>query len=199
MNHPATHKQGEFHHHHTHAASSLHKDGAHILQLEDINYTLFKHENRKPFSSGMQKSKILDNLSLSVHAGEMVALVGASGSGKTILCDLMMGHAKENADITGKIWFSGEESTLKDMKRRRGEDIAFIPQSPASLDPSKKYLYGQKSYYPHELSGGMIRRTLTDEAITKKCKLIVADEPTSGLDSTESHKTLEVKTLVFLL
>ena len=127
MNHPAIHKQGEFHHHHTHAASSLHKCGAHILQLEDINYTLFEYENRKPFSSGMQKSKILDNLSLSVHAGEMVALVGASGSGKTILCDLIMGHTKENADITGKIWFYGEESSLEDMRMRRNSIYSTIP------------------------------------------------------------------------
>ncbi len=79
--------------------------------------------------------EVIHGLSLSVHEGEIVAVVGASGSGKTLLADAVMGLFEPNACVRGRIWFDGEPMDAASLAAERGRGIAFVPQSVASLDP----------------------------------------------------------------
>ena len=73
-----------------------------------------------------------------MHAGEIVAVVGASGSGKTLLADAIMGLYEPNAQVTGRIWFDGELQDAASLARLRGNGLALVPQSVNYLDPLMK-------------------------------------------------------------
>ena len=79
--------------------------------------------------------EVIHSLSLSVHEGEIVAVVGASGSGKTLLADAILGLFEPNALVRGRIWFDGRAMDAAALAAERGRGIAFVPQSVASLDP----------------------------------------------------------------
>ena len=78
---------------------------------------------------------VIKDLTLSVHEGEMLALVGASGSGKTLLADAIMGLFEPNARVTGAMWFEGQRCDAADLARLRGHGISLVPQSVNNLDP----------------------------------------------------------------
>ena len=59
----------------------------------------------------------IDELSIAVHAGEIVAVVGASGSGKTLLADAVLGLFEPNSTVTGRIWFDGERMDAEGLAR----------------------------------------------------------------------------------
>jgi ABC-type glutathione transport system ATPase component len=122
------------HHHHAHAASSQHGGGHHLLQVEDLSIGFTMYEGKR---TGRRFSPIIEGLNISVHNGEMVALVGASGSGKTLLADAIMGLFEPNATVTGTIWFDGVQQSAAGLAALRGKPngIALVPQSITSLDP----------------------------------------------------------------
>ena len=62
-------------------------------------------------------------------------MVGASGSGKTVLANALMGFYEPNARVTGRIWFDGELCDAAHLAELRGAGIALVPQSVANLDP----------------------------------------------------------------
>ena len=70
-----------------------------------------------------------------MHEGEIVAVVGASGSGKTLLADAVLGLFESNALVRGRIWFDGRPMDAAALAAERGRGIALVPQSVASLDP----------------------------------------------------------------
>ena len=78
------------------------------------------------------------DLSLSVHAGEMVAVVGSSGSGKSLLAHAILGILPYNAKVSGIMKFQGELMDEKKISELRGKEIAFVPQSTLYLDPLMK-------------------------------------------------------------
>lgn len=82
-----------------------------------------------------EEIEVLHGLSVSVHPGEIVAVVGASGSGKTLLADAVMGLFEPNSYVSGRIWFEGKLMDATSLAEKRGGDIALVPQSVASLDP----------------------------------------------------------------
>ncbi len=197
------HNDAECHHHHSHAHYSAHAHGHHLLQVEDLSVSFTMYDQRDGrWSSKRRVSRVIDNLSLSVHEGEILAIVGASGSGKTLLADAIMGLYASNSTVTGTIYFDGEKQTAESLKTLRGRKIAFVPQSVKSLNPLMKVgkqigglpekraelfsRYGLDSEveqkYPFELSGGMARRILLCTALISNPQLIIADEPTPGLD-----------------
>ena len=78
---------------------------------------------------------VLRDLTLSVHEGEILALVGASGSGKSVLADALMGLFDANAVASGEMWFDGHRVAPGDLGSLRGRGISLVPQGVSSLDP----------------------------------------------------------------
>ncbi|BDM64094.1 hypothetical protein NFHSH190041_15460 [Shewanella sp. NFH-SH190041] len=138
---------------------------------------------------------LLQPLSFSLQPGQIMGVIGGSGSGKSILADAMMGVVPRGF-------------------RRQGEmslphtDMALAAQSAAVLDPLRRVAtqirrrlasdaYGQNSSmmalarlpqqvghcYPLELSGGMAKQALLTLAEVQQRPYLIADEPCCGLDS----------------
>ena len=173
----------------------------------------------RQYEKGWQESKVqaISEFDLTIQKGEIVAIVGASGSGKSLLANAILGILPENAETDGEILFEGEALTPKRQEELRGKEIALIPQSTNALDPLMKagkqvqtmikgknkkkiqegifHKVGLASEagerYPFELSGGMARRVLVTTAIASQAKLIIADEPTPGLDEHSRNETIQ--------
>ncbi|WP_394355773.1 ATP-binding cassette domain-containing protein [Adlercreutzia wanghongyangiae] len=90
---------------------------------------------RRYVGAPQREVEVIHGLSLSVHEGEIVAVVGASGSGKTLLADAVLGLFEPNALVRGRIWFDGAPMDAASLAAERGSGIALVPQSVASLDP----------------------------------------------------------------
>ena len=214
------HVDGEEHHHHTHSARSHHEHGAHLLQVESLSVSFRMYDADEPFFKARQRDvETIHDLSISVHAGEIVAVVGASGSGKSLLADAILGLFEPNATVTGRIWFDGELCDAARLAQLRGHGISLVPQSVNNLDPLMKVgrqvegrphgradrkrrgqrrreLFarygldeGVADLYPFELSGGMARRVLLCCALMDEPRVIVADEPTPGCCATSASAT----------
>ena len=131
-----SHHAAEKHHHHTHATSSHHPGGHHLLTVEHLGVSFTMYDPAAPFFSGKRMvSRAIRDLSISVHVGEVLAVVGASGSGKTLLADAILGLSELNARVTGSIWFDGVPQDAASLARLRGNGIALVPQSVSHLDP----------------------------------------------------------------
>jgi peptide/nickel transport system ATP-binding protein len=74
-------------------------------------------------------------IDLSLEAGEMLAVVGASGAGKSLLVHAILGLLPVNARVSGTIRFCGDLLSAERVLRLRGRQIAFIPQSVSYLNP----------------------------------------------------------------
>lgn len=107
-----------------------------LLQVEHLSMSFSRYEPGVPFFQARQVDMpVLNDLSLSVRAGELVAVVGASGSGKTLLADAIMGFFEPNALVEGSIRFAGQPLDAAKIARLRGRGISLVPQSVTSLDP----------------------------------------------------------------
>lgn len=157
------------------------------------------------------------DLSLQVYAGEITALAGASGSGKSLLAQAVLGILPEHAVWEGTIEWKGQELTEDRLRCLRGRELALIPQGVNGLDPlmtaGRQIRKGRKDReafqrmeelleryslpietagcYPFELSGGMARRVLTAGATMERPGLVIADEPTPGLDTEAAVQVME--------
>ena len=156
-------------------------------------------------------------LNLKAKRGEITSIVGASGSGKSLLAHGIMGILPDNAREKGTITYKGGLLDKERMKSLPPGEIALIPQSINYLDPLMKVglqiqslvrkgdpklvqertfeRYGLRpevsSQYPFQISGGMARRVLIASAVVQSPELIIADEPTPGLDEDLIAETLE--------
>ncbi len=102
------HGAAEYHHHHTHAADSQHVGSHHLLTVEHLTVSYRMYDPRSRFWLPRRvHHNVLRDLTLSVHEGEILALVGASGSGKSVLADALMGLFDANAVASGEMWFDG--------------------------------------------------------------------------------------------
>lgn len=168
----------------------------------------------KMYEKGLHQkiSKAVEDLSLEVHKGEILAVVGSSGSGKSLLAHGILGILPENAIVGGKMFYQGEEMTPEWICKNRGKKISFVPQSISYLDPLRKmkqqifedtdisnkvdflkdFSFREKDgeKYPFQLSGGMARRALVMTSILSNAELIIADEPTPGLNPKLAHEIL---------
>lgn len=216
------HEDAQVHHHHKHAPASHHEHGHHLLQVEDLSVGFRMYDEDAPFFRAKQRMvEVIRGLSISVHAGEIVAVVGASGSGKTLLADAVLGLFEPNATVRGRIWFDGEPQDAATLAQLRGRGVSLVPQSVNNLDPLMKVgrqvegfarahvplaerrrrraelfeRYGLPAdtarKYPHELSGGMARRVLLCCALMDDPRVIIADEPTPGLDLDLAVRALD--------
>lgn len=187
----------------------------HILEIEDLSITFSQYEK----GLNQVDLPVISDLSVSVHEGEIVAIIGSSGSGKSLLAHAILGLLPYNASVSGKMYFDGQELTDDRKAKLRGKEIAFVPQSTKYLDPLMqvgKQVRGSKrkkekeaielqrklfeeygleesveNLYPFECSGGMERRILFLSALMGNPQLIIADEPTPGMQLELAKKSME--------
>lgn len=164
--------------------------------------------------------KVISDLTIDVNESEIVAILGSSGSGKSLLAHSILGILPYNSHVDGQIKYKGNVLTQDLKEKLRGNEICLIPQSVNFLDPLMKVSeqaigeckdekerdvkkikqreifdrYGLDEsvddLYPFELSGGMARKVLLSTALIDDPTLLIADEPTPGLDSQSVEETI---------
>ena len=187
-----------------------------ILKVKDLGISFSQYTN------GLVRRdlNVIRNLDIELYEGEILAVVGSSGSGKSLLAHAILGILPDNACTQGDIIYKGEILDEKRKEKLRGDEIVLIPQSVNYLDPLKKVVkqikisikdkdkktqdeivdnlfkkYNLdkkvKNYYPFQLSGGMARKVLLSTALASDSKVIIADEPTPGLDEESLNEVLK--------
>lgn len=164
--------------------------------------------------------KVISDLTMDIHDHEILAVLGASGSGKSLLAHAILGILPENANVSGTIKYKHQELTPTLQEKLRGKNISLIPQSVNYLNPLmkvkeqaigyiedenqkklmlekqrkifEKYGLSEKvdEMYPFQLSGGMARKVLISTALLNSPDTIIADEPTPGLDEESVNETI---------
>ena len=175
----------------------------------------------KHYRAGDELVRAVDGVTLTVEAGQMVALYGPSGSGKTTL--LMLAAALLAPD-SGSVTFGGRDlGGLRDEEAsdfRLDEvgvifqDYALMPGVPAVENAAIKLLAGSVSLtearrralpwldrvglgnrieaVPEQLSGGERQRVAIARALANEPRLVLADEPTGSLDTQRGRDVLEL-------
>jgi peptide/nickel transport system ATP-binding protein len=180
-----------------------------VLSVKDFSIHFLRYGR----GFGREKLCVISSLDVEINAGEIVAVVGSSGSGKSLLAHAILGILPQNAFVTGDMYYCGERLTAKRLAELRGTGIALVPQAVTFLDPLmtvgkqvkgehksmaeveavfKRYdlAPGVMDMYPFELSGGMARRVLVAAAVISGAPLIIADEPTPGLSEELAREAL---------
>lgn len=175
----------------------------------------------KSFTQGSRTLHVLDGASLTIAAGEVVALVGPSGSGKSTL--LHIAGLLEAAD-SGTVTLAGDQVAVHDDAARtalRRAHIGFVYQfhnllpeftaqenvtMPLRLNGQGRKQAGavaadlldnlglgdRKGHLPSQLSGGEQQRVAIARALAAQPTLILADEPTGSLDGQAGDKVAEL-------
>ena len=165
----------------------------------------------RDLSFGYDTRRVIDRVSFEIPAGEVVALMGGSGVGKTTLLRLISGliaPQQGQVEVLGQIVDRHQRDALYAMRRRMGllfqfgalftdltcfENVAFplrehtqLPESMIQdlvmLKLESVGLRGAAALKPAEISGGMARRVALARAIALDPELILYDEPFAGLD-----------------
>ncbi|MDO5652572.1 MAG: ATP-binding cassette domain-containing protein, partial [Brachymonas sp.] len=79
---------------------------------------------------------VLNGVSCSVDRGELVALIGASGAGKSLLAHAVLGVLPRTAKVSATMLFDGQPLTPEHQVALRGKRIALVPQAVTYLDPT---------------------------------------------------------------
>lgn len=185
-----------------------------LLEVNDLSVS-FRMYDRGVIQTDL---KVISDLAVTVNSGEILAIAGSSGSGKSLLAHGILGLLPSNATVSGRMLYKGQPLDAEQQKKLRGSEIALIPQSVAYLDPlmqvgnqargadkSPERARRQKSVwrqldlmpeteklYPFQLSGGMARRVLFSTAIITDADLVIADEPTPGMHIGQALKALAI-------
>ena len=173
----------------------------------------------KTYTIADREIRVLDNVSLSVGAGEFLVIEGSSGSGKTTLLSLLSGLDKPSS---GRVLLEDKDITQTsedDLAPLRNEIIGFVFQSfhlvpsltalenvmfpaeirhdPLAGDKAQELLkrvgmQNRSTNYPNQLSGGEMQRVAICRAVINNPKIIFADEPTGNLDSENGRAGLDL-------
>ncbi len=85
---------------------------------------------------GREYIRALHDVSFSLARGEIIAVIGASGAGKSVMSQAILSLLPQNAQRLGAVRFEGEALSPTSTRELRGRAMAFVPQSVAALDPS---------------------------------------------------------------
>ena len=155
----------------------------------------------KSFDSDRGKLHVLDNISFDVADGEILAIVGPSGCGKSTLMNIIAGFDQpdsgavriDGAPLTkpsprgilisqqGSVfpWLTVQQNLMFGLTEDTHSDKQALADHYASLVGLK----GFEHSYPHELSGGMLKRAELARALVVKPEILYMDEPFSPLDA----------------
>ena len=175
-----------------------------MLELQNISWTA---------SDG---KSVLEDISLKIDDGKLIAITGPNGGGKTTLARIIMGIEKPSS---GKILLDGEDITKLDVTDRAKKGISFAFQQPVrfkgitvrqliekasgeKLGKEKLCEYLQKvglcanNYCDRDidstLSGGEIKRIEIASVLARHTRLSVFDEPEAGIDLWSFQNLIEV-------
>ena len=180
-----------------------------LLELRDL---------RKSYPTGEGVLEVLRGVSLTLAAGESLALTGESGSGKSTLLHLAGGLDRPDG---GKILFEGRDITGMgdaDLARFRRDGVGLVFQQfnlIPSLDVAQNLAFQARlagrhdaawtarlaerlglakllDRYPEQLSGGQQQRVAIGRALAVRPPLILADEPTGNLDEATGDQVLDL-------
>jgi putative ABC transport system ATP-binding protein len=175
--------------------------------------------------SGVRKeygeSVALDGVSLEIHAGEAVAVMGPSGSGKSTLLSMVAGLDRPTSGsviVHGEDLGSLDEKGLALYRRRRIgmifqffnllddlsalDNVALASQlTGTSASQARKRalelfeelgIAGRRNVYPAQLSGGERQRVAVARALMNRPAILLADEPTGALDTRAGDQVMDL-------
>lgn len=166
------------------------------------------------------KTRVLDDINVTINAGEFVSLVGQSGVGKSTLIKLL---TREELPSKGRVYVAGRDISelsrreLPLYRRKIGvifqdfrllgqktvyENIAYALEvcGASNADIKKRVpkildlvgLSDRSTSYPHELSGGQQQRVAIARALIHSPKILIADEPTGNLDPVNTWEIIDL-------
>ncbi|MGE0022379.1 MAG: ABC transporter ATP-binding protein [Hyphomicrobium sp.] len=188
--------------------SQTHSSGP-LLQVSDV---------RKSFATPQGPLAVLKGVTLSLAAGESLALLGESGSGKSTLLHLIGGldDADGGAIVLDGVRVTGlDEAARAALRRERigivfqqfnlvpsltvADNLAFQARIAGRCDDAwlaeltqRLGLSSLTLRYPEQLSGGQQQRVAIGRALAVKPRLLVADEPTGNLDEATGDEVLDL-------
>ncbi|BCS97014.1 ABC transporter ATP-binding protein [Desulfoluna limicola] len=102
-----------------------------MLEIHDLSVAFSMYGSGR----GKQWTEVISAMEVSVNRGEVVAVIGSSGAGKSLLAHAVLGILPPNAEVGGTFAFDGEVLTEARKRALRGNTMALVPQSVGYLNP----------------------------------------------------------------